>query len=275
MEILFEKVHGNGNDFIVIDEFEVTVIPDDMKAKFASLYCHRRFGIGADGVLFLSTSESDDIRMRLFQPDGSEAEMCGNGLRCLVKVAHDRGYVKESCTVETAAGSIPVTMGYDEDETFNATIDMPAPLFTRKDIPATGPEDEDYLETIMEYEVHAVNEGVPHAVVIVDEIGGIELHEVGPAIRNHPTFPRGANVNFVEVSGENTLSIRTFERGVEEETYSCGTGATASAAICHRLGLVGDTVTVETLGGPLTVYLGEKVRMKGPAFTVFRGGIHC
>lgn len=275
MEILFEKVHGNGNDFIVIDEHETTVIPDDMKAKFAGLYCHRRFGIGADGVLFLSPSESDDIRMRIFQPDESEAEMCGNGLRCIAKVAFDRGYVQESCTVETGAGSIPVTMEYGEDDGFSATIQMPEPQFARGSIPATGPADEDYLESIMEYEVRAVNTGVPHAILVVEEIGAIELHALAPVIRNHHTFPEGANVDLVEVAGENALSIRTFERGVEDETYSCGTGAMAAAAVARRQGLVGDEVAVETMGGPLTIYLGETPRMKGPAVTVYRGGIHC
>lgn len=275
MEIFFEKVHGNGNDFIVIDEHEMAVIPDDLKAKFASLYCHRRFGIGADGVLFLSPSESDDVRMRIFQPDESEAEMCGNGLRCLARVAFDRGYVGESCTVETGAGSIPVTMEYDEEDGFSATIQMPEPQFAREAIPATGPAEEDYREMIMEYEVHAVNTGVPHAILVVEEIGAIDLHALAPVIRNHQTFPEGANVNLVEVTGENTLSIRTFERGVEDETYSCGTGATAAAAMARRLDLVGDEVEVETMGGPLTIYLGETTRMKGPAVTVYRGGILC
>ena len=140
MEIPFAKLHGNGNDFIIIDEFNRIVIPDDMKGQFAVSYCDRRFGIGADGVIFLSKSAKSDIRMRIFQPDASEAEMCGNGIRCLAKFASDAGYVKDSCTVETPAGSLGVTMGYREDE-FSATISMTSPLFDRKDIPATGTGD--------------------------------------------------------------------------------------------------------------------------------------
>jgi diaminopimelate epimerase len=269
MEIHFSKLHGNGNDFIVIDEWEHIVIPDDMKGQFAAIYCDRRFGIGADGVIYLMKSEKNDLRMRLLQPDESEAEMCGNGIRCLAKYAHDAGYVKETCTVETMAGEMAVTMGYLED-TFTATITMTPPKFDRNDIPATGSGE--YRETIEGFEVHAVNTGVPHAVVIVDAVDAVDLGVVAPKIRHHPSFPKGANVNFVERTGESSIRIRTFERGVEDETFSCGTGATASAAVVHKLGLAGEIVEVETRGGPLTIYLKDGgAKMEGPATTVFTG----
>lgn len=270
MEIAFTKLHGNGNDFIVIDESATTVIPDDLKAQFAESYCDRRFGIGADGVLFLSKSGKGNIRMRLLQPDGSEAEMCGNGIRCLVKYAFDAGYVKEASTVETMAGGMPVIAGYRGDE-FSATITMTTPQFDRKDIPATG--EGEYKETIGSFEVYAVNTGVPHAVIFVTSLESIDIMVVAPAIRRHATFPKGANVNFVQVTGPDTISIRTFERGVEAETLSCGTGATASAAVAHKLGKVGATVQVETKGGPLTIILKEETKMEGPAATVFAGFI--
>ncbi len=274
MEITFTKLQGNGNDFILIDEHDREIIPDAMKAQFAALYCDRRFGVGADGVLFLQPSEEADVQMRLLQPDGSEAEMCGNGIRCLVKYAYDLGYVQESCTVETAAGLMPVTMGYDEEGTeFYAAITMTKPEFDRAGIPATG--EGEYTETIAGHIVHAVNTGVPHAVIFVREIGAVDIGRLGPMVRNHPTFPKGANVNFVEVGEDDTLRIRTFERGVEAETYSCGTGATASAAVAHRKGLVGKTVAVETMGGPLVIRLGEETTMEGPAETVFTGSISC
>lgn len=268
MEIPFTKLHGNGNDFVVIDEYEKTIIPDDMKAQFAALYCERRFGIGADGVLYLSKSEKGATRMRLFQPDQSEAEMCGNGIRCLAKYAFDAGYVRESCTVETMAGDMPVSMGYRDDEFF-AVITMTNPQFARKDIPATG--EGEYKEKIGDFEVYAVNTGVPHAVIFVDAVDAVDLMAVAPAIRRHPTFPKGANVNFVQQTGPDAISIRTFERGVEEETLSCGTGATASAAMAHKLGKVGMTVQVETKGGPLTITLDGVTKMEGPAATVFNG----
>jgi diaminopimelate epimerase len=270
MEIAFTKLQGNGNDFILIDEREREVIPEEMKASFAALYCERRFGIGADGILYLQKSDQADIGMRLLQPDESEAAMCGNGIRCLAKYAYDKGYVKESCSVETLAGVIPVTMGY-VDEEFAATITMPAPVFARSAIPAVG--EGEYSEVIHGFTVYAVNTGVPHAVVFVREIGAIDIGTVGPIIRNHPTFPEGANVDFVERGEGDTLRIRTFERGIEGETYSCGTGATASAAVAYHLGLVGDTIEVETRGGPLVIRLGETTTMEGPAATVYCGVI--
>src|SRR5674476_641209 len=127
MEIPFTKLHGNGNDFVLIDETEKIIIPDDMKGQFAALYCDRRFGIGGDGVIFLSKSEKSTLKMRILQPDESEAEMCGNGIRCLAKYAVDSGYAKEFCTVETPAGEMSVAMGYKEDE-FSATITMTTPV---------------------------------------------------------------------------------------------------------------------------------------------------
>ena len=270
MEIPFAKLHGNGNDFIVIDEYEKIVIPDDMKAQFAAVYCDRRFGIGADGVIYLMKSAKSDLRMRLLQPDESEAEMCGNGIRCLAKFASDARYVKDTCTVETPAGPISVAME-NTDDGFSATVTMTPPQFDRKDIPATGTGE--YKERIGDYDVYAVNTGVPHAVIMVDAVDAIDVAAVAPAIRHHPTFPKGANVNFVEKNAENSIRIRTFERGVEDETLSCGTGATASAAVTHKLGLVGETVEIETRGGPLTVYLKDGLRMQGPATTVFSGVI--
>jgi diaminopimelate epimerase len=270
-DILFTKLQGNGNDFILLDEIEGIVIPEEMKGEFAALYCDRRFGVGGDGVLFLSPSEKADLRMRLFQPDKSEAEMCGNGIRCFVRYAMDSGYVRDACKVETLAGIIPVRMGY-RDDTFMAAVDMPAPRFNREDIPATG--EGEYLETIEGVEVRAVNVGVPHAVVIVEDVEKAEVATLGPLIRHHATFPQGANVNFVQHIGENALRIRTFERGVEGETLSCGTGACASALILHRMGEVGETVQVETEGGPLIIYLKEGVVLEGPAEPVFIGAIN-
>jgi diaminopimelate epimerase len=273
MEILFSKLQANGNDFILIDEWDHIVIPDDMKGQFAAIYCDRRFGIGAEGVIFLMRSETSDIRMRIILPDESEngAGMSSNGIRCLAKYAFDAGYVKEFCTVETPAGEIGVSMG-DTEDTFTATIAMSLPKFDRKDIPATGTGD--YRETIEGYEVHAVNTGAPHAVIVVDAVDAVDLSEVAPKIRHHGTFQDGASVNFVERTGENSIRIRTFEQGVEDETLSCGTGATAAAAVVHKLGLAGTVVDVETRGGPLTVALKDGgATLEGPATTVFSGRI--
>ena len=270
MEIPFTKLHGNGNDFVLIDEYEKTVIPDDMKAQFAALYCDRRFGIGADGILYLSKSVTCDIRMRIFQPDESEAEMCGNGIRCLAKYAFDAGYIGKTCTVETPAGEVGVALVY-AGEDFAATIRMPMPKFERRDIPATG--DGEYRERIGEFDVYAVNTGVPHAVILIDAVDSVDIALAAPPIRHHASFLNGANVNFVQRTGDDSIRVRTFERGVEEETLSCGTGVTASAAIVRKLGSTGDIIHVETQGGPLTIHFNDGVKMEGPAVTVYSGVI--
>jgi diaminopimelate epimerase len=270
MEIPFTKLQGNGNDFVLIDEYERAIIPDDMKAHFAALYCDRRFGIGADGILYLLKSTTSDIRMRIFQPDESEAEMCGNGIRCLAKYAFDAGYIKESCTVETVAGEVGVALQYS-DEDFTATISMSTPKFERRDIPATG--EGEYHEHIGDFDVYGVNTGVPHAVILVDAVDSVDIALAAPPIRHHASFKNGANVNFVQKTGDDSIRVRTFERGVEEETLSCGTGATASAVIVHHLGYMGDKIRVETQGGPLTIHFNGGVKMEGPAATVFSGVI--
>jgi len=270
MQISFTKIQGNGNDFVLIDEYKKTIIPEDMKARFAATYCDRRFGIGADGVLFLMKSETRNLRMRILQPDESEAEMCGNGIRCLAKYAFDAGYVKGSCTIDTLAGPVGVDMAY-RDDNFVATISMPTPKFDCKEIPALG--DGEYKEHIGVFEVYAVNTGVPHAVVLVDDLEKVNVEALAPPIRFHESFVNGANVNFVQKTGEDSIKIRTFERGVEGETLSCGTGATAAAAVIHHLGLMGETVKVETEGGPLVIYLKDGAKMEGPAETVFTGTI--
>ncbi|KAF5090721.1 diaminopimelate epimerase [Methanospirillum sp. J.3.6.1-F.2.7.3] len=268
MEIPFVKLHGNGNDFILIDEFAGAIIPDEMKAHFAALYCDRRFGIGGDGVLFLQ-KEGNDIRMRLFQPDESEAEMCGNGIRCLAKYVFDAGYVKSPCTIQTLAGPVTVKMEYDEDGDFMAEVEMTKPAYDAPAIPAKGKGD--FHEIINGYEVYAVNTGVPHAVVFFRDLDVVDITKVAPGIRSSQFFPAGANVNLVQVTGPDSIKIQTWERGVEGETLSCGTGATASAAIAHRLSKTGPVVEVETIGGPLTITLTDGAFMKGPAETVFKG----
>lgn len=271
ISIPFYKLHGNGNDFLLIDELQGTLIPDQMKGEFAELYCDRRFGVGADGVLFLSAGTEGDLRMRLFQPDQSEAEMCGNGVRCFAKYASDQGYFTASCIIETSAGLIPVRVSTGDDGSFMAEIHMPDPAFDCPGIPAAG--EGLYQQTIAGFTVHGANTGVPHAVVIVDDLAAVDIRAVAPLIRHHSSFTRGANVNFVQVTGPDAIRIRTYERGVEDETLSCGTGATASAAVAHRLGLVGDHVAVETTGGPLWLTLGTETLMEGPAATVFVGDI--
>lgn len=263
----FTKLHGNGNDFILIDEVHRELVPESMKGRFAVRCCRRNFGVGGDGVLFLVASLRADVGMRLLQPDGSEAEMCGNGIRCLAKYAFEAGYVGESFKVETIAGIIPVQVR-EIDNCFWAKVDMGVPRFDRPSIPAVG-SGEFIMEQLDGLQVSAVNTGVPHAVIFVEDLD-IPIEEVAPLIRHSTLFPEGTNVNFVK-AGE-PFEIRTFERGVEGETFSCGTGAVASASVAHKLGLIGDEVLVETRGGPLIIYFqGDHAFMEGPAVTVYTG----
>ena len=272
MELAFVKLEGNGNDFILIDEYAAEVVPEEMKASFSELYCDRQFGIGGDGVLFLGKGTDTDLTMRLFQPDASEADMCGNGIRCLVRYAYDAKYVTSSCTVKTRAGTVTVSTSHDEDGDFLAEVEMPPATFDATLIPAHGTGD--FHTIIAGYHVYAANTGNPHAVVFVDDLDSFPVHEVGSQIRNDDVFPEGANVNFVEITGKNEISVRTFERGVEGETLSCGTGSTAAAAVSHRLRGLSSEIEVETLGGPLTIRIdGERCLLKGPADVVFYGAL--
>ncbi len=263
----FTKLHGNGNDFILIDEIHRELVPESMKGRFAIRCCRRNFGIGGDGVLFLVGSNRADVGMRLLQPDGSEAEMCGNGIRCLAKYAFEAGYVGESFKVETLAGVIPVQVR-EMDSSFWAKVDMGVPRFDRLSIPAIG-EGEFIMEQLDGFQVSAVNTGVPHAVIFVENLD-IPIEELAPLIRHSSVFPEGTNVNFVKAG--DPFEVRTFERGVEAETYSCGTGAVASASVAHKLGIIENEVLVETRGGPLIIYFeGDHAFMEGPAVTVYTG----
>jgi len=272
--IEFTKLHGNGNDFIIIDEYENELIPEEQKADFAVKYCNRRFGIGADGVLYISRSASAGLKMRLLQPDASEAEMCGNGIRCLVKYAFDMGYIDSgAATVETVAGVLPVEIRRD-DGGFWVKVNMGKPLGSRAEIPALGNTGDEFIDVrLHDYQVSAVNTGVPHAVIFIDELD-LDIMEIAPEIRFDPIFPNGANVNFVRVGSRNEITIRTYERGVENETLSCGTGSVACAYLAHRLGKVDSEVLVHTKGGLLNIsFANGSAFMEGPAETVYKGVI--
>lgn len=268
--IHFTKLHGNGNDFILIDEYNAEVIPHIEKSSFAVKYCDRRFGIGADGVLYLEPSDKADIGMRIFNADGTEAEMCGNGIRCLAKYALDKCYINESASVETLAGVLSVT-SHISDGTW-ITVNMGKPEFSRGKIPAKG-TGEFFNVYLHGYKVSAVNTGVPHAVIFVDSLEDRLIIDA-PKIRYDPIFPKGTNVNFAKLDSKNEITVRTYERGVEGETLSCGTGSVAAAAVAYKLGKTGDRVRVNTKGGELVITLkGDSALMEGKAERIFDGTI--
>lgn len=229
--VSFYKYSGSGNDFILIDE-RVPRIPI-WKPDLIQRLCHRQKGIGADGVILLLKSEKADVRMKIFNADGSQAEMCGNGLRCLAKLMFDLGFNRQKYVVETMDRDLTVE---PIDEEIKASMGKP------KDITWKIPLQID--ETL--YEAHFLDTGVPHVVIFMDEIDPFPVEKVGRGIRFHPHFsPKGTNANFVKILSKNSLAVRTYERGVEKETLACGTGVTASAlGAAHLFGL----------SSPITVY---------------------
>lgn len=263
----FVKMHGNGNDFVMVDEWDGEVVSG--KTEFSSRYCDRRFGIGADGVIFVQRSDNADIQMVLYQPDGAEAEMCGNGVRCLLRYAVELGHIEPDTYVDVETVSGIRRSHYNSDDGF-VSVDMGTPSFDPEDVPAKRSLIEGELGG---YTVTACNTGVPHAVIFVDNVDRIDVEGEAPEIRHSEVFPEGANVNFASESDDG-YRVRTFERGVEAETWSCGTGSVAVAAVARKLGKAGDDVLIHTRGGDLEITFKDgKAFKRGPAERVYEGSI--
>lgn len=264
MNIDFWKMHGASNDFIMVDDRKRTFPVDD--GEWIQSIATRRTGVGCEGVILIQPSETADIRMRFFNPDGSEVEMCGNGARCLARLALDIGAAPANMSIETIAGELKATV-----------TDNSVTLFM------TEPKDWTLEETLAlgssTCSCSAVNTGVPHAVIVVDDLPGLDIKKMGALVRYHDRFkPAGTNANFISVDSSSRISVRTYERGVEDETLACGTGITASALIAAKLGLVKAPVTVVPASGDelkvdfsLTTSGADKVTLSGPAEYVFRG----
>jgi diaminopimelate epimerase len=278
----FYKYHGAGNDFVLIDN-RGGEIPEERKSDLAMHLCNRNFGIGADGLLLVETSSNADAKMRIFNPDGSEPDMCGNGLRCLAKYMHDSVTKKDEISIETLAGIKDVRL-HKENKVTYVRVNMGKPLFERRDIPTTG-EGRILKEKLeaggKEIEIYAVNTGVPHVVTFVDDIRKADVINTGREVRNNPIFPEGTNVNFVEIVCANLFKVRTYERGVEDETLACGTGITAVGVICVIVGEADSEDSIEIIAKGGTAYVEvdlkgteiETAYLKGPAEFVFEGKI--
>ena len=266
--IRYEKYHGTGNDFVVVDADDY--VPD--RRTFARAVCDRADGVGADGVLFLALEEQftpPRVVMTLVQPDGSTAAMCGNGARCVAHWAAERTG-SDWVMIDTLAGSREARVDGDQ-----VSVEMGRPIFEPGEIPVAV--DQPFVrEEIAGYEFTAVNTGVPHAVAFVDDVADVDLESLGPQVRHDPVFPEGANVTVASRDGTGGFDQRTFERGVEGETRSCGTGAVAIAAVAARLGLVDgdDPISVSPPGGDLEVQLdGRRTSLRGPVVREFEGQI--
>ncbi len=292
MKLEFTKMQAAGNDFILIDDREQR-IADEKKGRIARFLCTRRFSVGADGVLFLckpsSTStptRSYDLRMRVFNADGSEAETCGNGIRCFARYAYEKGLVRNrQIRVETLAGLIvpeiedPDEKGFGVGEgAVSIRVFMGKPVFERIDEPFF------VNEQIGEVRLTSLSLGNPHAVILVDSFDELDVDTIGKSIESHPAFPGRTNVDFVmtpllqEDDKASEISVRTYERGVGE-TLSCGTGSTASVLALNELGYINasEPVTVHTRGGDLRVELkeegGEGAYLIGSAEVVYEGEV--
>jgi len=270
----FTKIHGLGNDYLYIEAMEST--PEDPAALSVAM-SHRRFGVGADGIILVCPSAIADFRMRIFNADGSESEMCGNGLRGFGKYVFERGLTtKEQLSVETGAGVLAVQVFPEDGRVQSARIGLGAPRLERAEIPMDGPPGRVLEESLRvngtTVQVTAVSMGNPHCVIFVDDVDTAPVTELGPKIERHPTFPRRTNVEFVQVLGSGEVRQRTWERG-SGETWACGTGA---AAVCVAGVLTERTqrvVQVHLTGGDLSVEWTEtgEVVQTGPCVEVFRG----
>ncbi len=275
-KIRFTKMHGTGNDYVYIDCMN-GVEPDG--GALAAAMSPRRFSVGSDGVIMICRSSVADAKMRMFNADGSEGKMCGNGIRCVGKFIYDRGYAKkETVTVETLSGIKTLTLRVKDGKAVAASVDMGRAITEPRLIPAkfeggaaieepAGVPGFDYLLT-------AVSMGNPHAVIFTENVDSLDLEKIGPSFENNPAFPDRVNTEFAEFISPDVIKMRVWERG-SGETFACGTGAcaTAVAAVLTKRAAPGVPLTLRLRGGDLTVTVGEDlgVTMEGPAVTVYDG----
>jgi len=277
--VQFTKMHGIGNDFVVFECLK-SEIAEETLPELARRLCDRRFGVGADGLILVLPSRVAHLRMRMFNPDGSEAEMCGNGIRCFAKYVYDRQHVNSTqMNVETLAGVKPLKLSTQGGKVTSVTVDMGVPGLAPEEIPVRV----DGVESVVGYplrvagrklEFTAVSMGNPHAVIFLDNVSSFPVEKVGPEIENHKLFPRRTNVQFVQVVNSREIIVRTWERGAGI-TLACGTGACASVVAGALNKLTSREVLVHLPGGDLQVeWLGDgRVLMTGPATEVFVGEI--
>ncbi|MCF8055450.1 MAG: diaminopimelate epimerase [Desulfocapsa sp.] len=264
----FAKMSGTGNDFIVIDHRN-PLVPEEDQTEFVSRVCRRMFSVGADGVIFIEGSESADFSWRFYNGDGSVAEMCGNGARCAARFAYARGIAEKKMSFETVAGIIEAEV-LDDGEEVSLLMTQPFDFRTGIEVELGGSK-----RTLC-----FMNSGVPHAVLFMDEGTDIAVKKWGREIRFHELFqPAGSNVNFVQSLAEGGIRVRTYERGVEDETMACGTGAVAAAIFAASEGIASSPVSVTTSGGDqLTIVFdlqedgtAENVYLQGPARIIYIG----
>ncbi|MGM0502588.1 MAG: diaminopimelate epimerase [Bacillota bacterium] len=273
----FTKMHGLGNDFVLLNCLEETV---ENPSELAQDMCDRNFGIGADGLVLVLPSELEeaDFRMRIFNPDGSEPEMCGNAIRCFAKYLYERELTtKTSLNIETLAGIIKPELILEEGAVELVKVDMGQPRLKRDEIPMKGEAGQQVVKEPLyvageEFDVTCVSMGNPHCVIFVEDADQAPVTEIGPQIETHELFPEDINVEFIEVVNEEEIEMRVWERGAGV-TLACGTGACASTVASILNDYTNRKITVHLLGGDLVIEWAQNnhVYMSGPATEVFTG----
>ena len=278
MTLQFSKMHGLGNDFMVIDGVRQNLPAGDLPlpAERIRALADRHFGIGFDQLLVVQPASAPnvDFRYRIFNADGSEVNQCGNGARCFARFVRDQGLTdKDSIRVETASGQMTLNLTDDGE----VTVDMGAPRWAPKDIPLKADEEADTYFVVagaQAFEVGAVGLGNPHCVLLVENVDSAPVESVGPLLESHPDFPERVNVGFMQIIDRGHIRLRVFERG-SGETLACGSGACAAVVVGQRRGFLDDTVRVDLPGGSLSIrYTGQGgILMTGPAAHVYDGRI--
>ncbi len=277
----FTKMHGCGNDYVYIDGAREKVRQEE-KPGLVQRLSDRHFGIGGDGVIFINPSQEADFEMEMYNMDGSRAEMCGNGIRCVAKFVYDRGLTDRTHISIVSCGKIKyLDLTVEGGKVSTVKVNMGSPILTAGEIPVIARNGEDrVIGQDIEvdgsiYQMTCVSMGNPHAVVFVEDAAGLDLEKIGPLFENHALFPKRVNTEFVKVLDRDAIEMRVWERGTGE-TLACGTGACAAAVAGILNGLTNDTVTVKLPGGCLSVQWDRErnlVYMTGPAATVFEGEI--
>lgn len=278
-KLRFTKMHGISNDYVYISTFDQ---PEEDWEQLAIRLSDRRTGIGGDGIILVCPSEVADAKMRIFNADGSEGKMCGNGIRCVGRFVYDKGLVpadKTTVTIDTLSGIKTLELTVRDGKVQSARVDMGAAILNPAAIPVNYDGDT-MINVPLEvdgktWNLTAVSMGNPHCVTFVDDVDSLELEKLGPHFENHPAFPERVNTEFVKVIDDHTLQMRVWERG-SGETWACGTGAcaTAVAACLNGYCQKGDDITVHLRGGDLVIrYTDDTVIMTGPASTVFEGEV--
>lgn len=279
--VTFTKMHGLGNDYICINCLE-NILAENKLPQIARYMCNRNFGVGADGLILVQESTIADIKMRIFNKDGSEAEMCGNGIRCFAKYVYDNRIIdKQTISIETKAGVKLIRLKVLNGEVQEAQVDMGRPIFD--DIKNISVQNNYRIPISVNIKVddtrfigNYVSMGNPHLVIFVNNVENIDIEKWGPAIENMKCFPNKINVEFVQALGRNTLKIRTWERGVGE-TYACGTGSCASFCITYYKGICSSYVKAILRGGELNLNYNKQnghIIMSGIATKVYDGNIN-